>query len=262
MAAVEVSPMVRGDAGAVRKFGYEVGAWGDYMPGKTGSEVAGLVMKLRELVGSEEAGRLMSPQVRHGVQLLKQTGVYTEEESLSMAVAGVRHHIPRAQFLSQYAGLLTEPMDAPVEHYGKRMSEEDRKRLALSRLGAAGRHEMFEADPGLRAKLMGLQGSEKMGEIPAAEVAGYAHQMLAAERAGLGPAQAVSQETELGKQAWRAGQAAVMGEEAREAMGPVGLIDTHYQRFYKEEADAPVGRAPSHDRHPPRVDDRTEPRQG
>ena len=97
---------------------------------------------------------------------------------------------------------------------------------------------MFQADPGLRAKLMGLQGSEKLGEIPAAEVAGYAHQMLAAERAGLGPAQAASQETELGKQAWRAGQAAVMGEEAREAMGPVGLIDTHYQRFYKEEADA------------------------
>ena len=46
-----------------------------------------------------------------------------------MAVAGVRHHIPRVQFLSQYGGLLTEPIEMPVEHYGKRMSEEDKKRL-------------------------------------------------------------------------------------------------------------------------------------
>ena len=51
LAAVEVSPLVRGDAGAVRKFGYEVGRMGDFMPGKTGPEVAGLAMKVRELVG-------------------------------------------------------------------------------------------------------------------------------------------------------------------------------------------------------------------
>ena len=81
------------------------------------------------------------------------------------------------------------------------------------------------------------RGPRRWARSPRPRSQGYAQQMLAAERAGLGPSQAASQMTEVGKQAWRAGQAAVMGEQAREAMDPTGKINRYYTDFYAAEAD-------------------------